>query len=101
MSCRNAHIRCPAELFRPGQPTDRSSRIFRGEQVENLPADDPSGKQVLVTCRPTGRAISAHERNLMLGIKLIEIHVPLPGKREHDGLSVKNAYFAMPLIYSI
>jgi len=37
----------------------------------------------------------------MLGIKLIEIHVPLPGKREHDGLSVKNAYFAMPLIYSI
>lgn len=56
---------------------------------------------MLVARRLTNRLGSTHERDLMLGIKVIKVHVRLPGKRERDGLSVKNAYIAMSLMLPI
>ena len=71
------------------------------KKTDSVPGATRDSVRAMNSWMSTTRASSTHKRYLMLGIKLIKIHEPLPGKREHDGLSVKDAYIAMPLICPI
>lgn len=48
--------------------------------------------------KAAGRRLRAYERELVVGIEVVEVHVPAPlGKREPDGLSAEDAYNAIAL----
>lgn len=79
-------------MVRTGNPARGSSRAPGRQKVENLSADDLGYIEMLHARRFASRASRTHERNLMLKVKLIEIHVRLHSKRERVGLSAKGAY---------